>query len=87
MPEGYGFSFVMGTKTYKLYTHSYLGYGLEQAREKLSAELASNRKSVEDPTHAQLGANFGQRFIFNRVRKTGIAGDDKQAFIAEPSRN
>ena len=49
VPEGYGFSFVMGTKTYKLYTHSYLGYGLEQAREKLSAELASNRKSVEDP--------------------------------------
>merc|ERR1719213_195430 len=39
----------MGSKTYKLYTHSYLGYGLEQAREKLSAELASNRKSVEDP--------------------------------------
>jgi len=49
VPEGYGFSFVMGSKTYKLYTHSYLGYGLEQAREKLSAELASNRKSVEDP--------------------------------------
>jgi hypothetical protein len=49
VPEGYGFSFMMGTKTYKLYTHSYLGYGLEQAREKLSAELASNRKSVEDP--------------------------------------
>ena len=37
VPEAW-FSFVMGTKTYMLYTHSYLGYGLEQAREKLSAE-------------------------------------------------
>jgi len=48
-PEGYGFSFVMGSRTYRLYTHSYLGYGLEQAREKLSNELARNGGDVEDP--------------------------------------
>ena len=50
-PSGYEFDFKMGGSDYRLYTHSYLGYGLEQAREGLSKHLVdkANGDRVKDP--------------------------------------
>ena len=52
-PPGYGFDFKIGKTPFHLYTHSYLGYGLEQARETLSAHLVARHggatTKVRDP--------------------------------------
>lgn len=57
-PKGYGFDFRMGANHYALYTHSYLGYGLEQARETLSHELVKKGGGrVKDPC---LNAGFAK---------------------------
>jgi len=42
IPEDYRFSFTIEGETYTLYTHSYLGYGAEQAREGLNKLLLRN---------------------------------------------
>lgn len=51
IPSDYKFTFRLDSESYTLYTHSYLGYGLEQAREKVN-ELLSKRASngsISDP--------------------------------------
>jgi len=59
VPRGYGFSFAIGGKTYDLYTHSYLGYGLEQARARVSGHLEAKAGGgeVRDPC---LNAGFAK---------------------------
>lgn len=42
LPEEYKFSFTIEGETFTLYTHSYLGYGAEQAREGLNKLLLRN---------------------------------------------
>lgn len=54
LPVGYEFEFALGDRHYALYTHSYLGYGLEKAREALSTSLADKQTKkgpgpVKDP--------------------------------------
>ena len=51
IPNDYKFSFVLEGKTYTLYTHSYLGFGAEQAREGLSKALvpAAAGGELKDP--------------------------------------
>ncbi|KAJ8598331.1 hypothetical protein CTAYLR_002961 [Chrysophaeum taylorii] len=48
IPDGSSFSFAVGGKKYDLYANSYLGYGLEQAREKINAVLRDENRN-EDP--------------------------------------
>jgi Golgi nucleoside diphosphatase len=45
-PLEYTYTLRFGPKTYQLYTHSYLGYGQDQARERYSSQLG---KRAEDP--------------------------------------
>jgi len=53
IPPEYKFSFTIEKETYHLYTHSYLGYGAEQARELLNKALllafSGSEKVVSDP--------------------------------------
>mmetsp|Transcript_27844 Transcript_27844/g.26676 ORF Transcript_27844/g.26676 Transcript_27844/m.26676 type:complete len:528 (-) Transcript_27844:358-1941(-) len=53
IPSKYRFSFTIEGETFNLYTHSYLGYGAEQAREALNKNLltesAITSKKVSDP--------------------------------------
>lgn len=59
VPEGYEFKFRLGSRKYSLYTHSYLGYGLEQARETLSKHLKHQKHAeIVDPC---LNAGFAKK--------------------------
>eukprot|EP01035_Chromulina_nebulosa_P025267 gene25267-32971_t len=51
IPDEYKFSFTIEKDTYHLYTHSYLGYGAEQAREQLNHLLLTppETTTVQDP--------------------------------------
>jgi len=49
IPKEYRFSFTIEDETFHLYTHSYLGYGAEQAREKLN-EYLIERKTTSHTT-------------------------------------
>jgi Golgi nucleoside diphosphatase len=52
IPEHYRFTFTIEKDTYQLYTHSYLGFGAEQGREKLNKVLSSSASAanpVKDP--------------------------------------
>jgi Golgi nucleoside diphosphatase len=42
IPEKYRFTFTIEKEIYQLYTHSYLGYGAEQAREQLNKALVAS---------------------------------------------
>jgi Golgi nucleoside diphosphatase len=56
IPPEYRFSFTIEQNEYHLYTHSYLGYGAEQAREQFNKYLVSQNVSLEsqnaDPCQA-----------------------------------
>ena len=82
-PGGYSFDFKVGKQPFHLYTHSYLGYGLEQARETLSAHLVERARGgrVKDPC---LNAGFEKEAAEPRidvydgpsaVDLRGVAGD------------
>lgn len=49
IPDGNIFSFDIAGQHYVLYSHSYLGYGGEQAREKLSKNLEVSGDIIKDP--------------------------------------
>ena len=50
IPADYKFTFRLDSESYTLYTHSYLGYGLEQAREKVNDILSKDANgTVKDP--------------------------------------
>ena len=49
IPEDYRFSFTIEGESYTLYTHSYLGYGAEQAREGLNKLLLRNTTFLASP--------------------------------------
>ena len=51
IPNEYKFSFTIEKESYHLYTHSYLGYGAEQAREQLNKLLIASKtdKLIKDP--------------------------------------
>ena len=46
IPEQYRFTFTIEGETYQLYTHSYLGFGAEQGREKLNKALSEANKAA-----------------------------------------
>ena len=50
IPERYRFTFTIEKDTYMLYTHSYLGYGAEQGREKLNKALVASAAAASTAT-------------------------------------
>ena len=63
IPKEYRFSFTIEDETFHLYTHSYLGYGAEQAREKLNEYLIETKSfhttTATTTTTATAGASNG----------------------------
>lgn len=59
IPNDYKFSFTLEGQKYTLYTHSYLGYGAEQAREGLSKGLVPSGGEVKDPCLYQGYSRYG----------------------------
>ncbi|KAJ1450028.1 nucleoside phosphatase GDA1/CD39 [Pelagophyceae sp. CCMP2097] len=57
LPTGYEFDFDLGDQHFDLYTHSYLGFGLEQAREALSAKAAAGNDPCLQRGFAANGAD------------------------------
>lgn len=49
VPPGSKFAFSLGSSKYELYAQSYLGYGLEAARQTTTAYLVDNQLAADDP--------------------------------------
>lgn len=64
IPPEYRFSFTIEDDDYHLYTHSYLGYGAEQAREKYSKY---SQQSPNDPCTIK-GSAASKRILLDRSR-------------------
>ena len=72
IPEEFKFSFTIEGEAYTLYTHSYLGYGAEQAREGLNKLLLRN-VSLEG-TQGQRRLESGYRKLSNATAAAGMVG-------------
>jgi Golgi nucleoside diphosphatase len=75
IPAAYRFSFTIEGDEFDLYTHSYLGFGAEQAREALNKQLltaaVTAAKTVDDPCLNTGKDNFIYRFTVTvRCRKS-----------------
>lgn len=75
IPDEYKFSFTIEGESYYLYTHSYLGYGAEQAREGFNRQilepLKGDMKEVRDPC-----LNKGYKRDAETARKEVYEGPD-----------
>lgn len=71
IPEEYKFTFTLNKESYTIYTHSYLGFGLEQARERLNALLIE--KVTEDGTINDPCLNVG--YVREKSAKRATAYD------------
>lgn len=76
IPDEYKFSFTIEGQSYHLYTHSYLGYGAEQAREGLNklvatSATAGSTKDISDPC-----LNVGYKRDASAKRKEVYEGPD-----------
>jgi Golgi nucleoside diphosphatase len=73
IPVDYKFTFRLENEVYTLYTHSYLGYGLEQAREKVNQLLLTTLKNgtISDPC---LNPGYDRRHVPRTSRYDGPEG-------------
>ena len=78
IPEDYRFSFTIEGESFTLYTHSYLGFGAEQAREGLNKLLVRNSSSSSSSSSGS-GSGSGSG---SKKASTGSAKSSPQATAA-----
>lgn len=93
IPEDYRFSFTIEGESYTLYTHSYLGYGAEQAREGLNklllrntTFLASNKHSPSADASASGSSEGGKKEKKDKKDKKGKSSAGSEANGAPQAR-
>ena len=84
LPPDYRFSFTIGNERHTLYSHSYLGYGGEQAREQLNKQLKANMDSgtIKDPC-----LNEGYTRAATDPRKSVFDGVDGVKVVGASDKN
>ena len=92
IPDENLFSFDIAGQHYALYTHSYLGYGGEQAREKLSKNLEISGDIIKDPclnVGYMRSRDVSRRDVFDGSSEVGVAvegdSDEKSCLKAVKS--